>query len=95
MAVYLDLFHGRDTIDEDLNDWGDHGPSLGPFDSIQTTYLDHIRPVIGGESPGDFRFRDGMLVWRGKYFGDWCVVSEPAFPVEPIEATLQYLASQL
>jgi len=28
MPVYLELFHGRKSVDEELNDWGSQGPIL-------------------------------------------------------------------
>lgn len=91
MAVYLNLFHGRESVDEELETWGLDGPSLGPFDGIHTTYFDHIRPVIDGDSDGDFRFADGMLVWRGKFYGDWYVTSKPEKELEPLEETIAEL----
>jgi hypothetical protein len=31
MFVYLELYHGRHSPDENLDDWGFEGPVLGPF----------------------------------------------------------------
>lgn len=38
MSVYLYLFHGRATPDEDVEDWGCEGPAIGPLDYVHTTY---------------------------------------------------------
>ena len=93
MAVYLHLFHGRNHPDDDLDDWGFDGPSLGPFDAIQTTYFTHIRPIIDHDSPGDFRFEEDCFVWRGKFYGDWYVTGAPEIfrTLEPIEDTIAEL----
>lgn len=37
MSVYLYLFHGRATPDEDVEDWGCEGPAIGPLDYVHTT----------------------------------------------------------
>ena len=31
-GVYLHLFHGRAEPDQSLDDWGEQGPVLGPFE---------------------------------------------------------------
>src|SRR5690349_3416947 len=36
IGVLLELFHGRKSPDEELNDWGSSGPVLGPFRWIHT-----------------------------------------------------------
>jgi hypothetical protein len=41
--IYLRLFHGRDTITEDMDDWGYDGPVLGPFVYLHTTYAGDIK----------------------------------------------------
>ena len=49
MSVYLYLFHGRATPDEDVEDWGCEGPAIGPLDYVHTTYGSEvkIRGAIG------------------------------------------------
>lgn len=43
MAVYLHLFHGRDTVDQDMDDWGFDGPVIGPLDYAHITYMTDIK----------------------------------------------------
>ena len=43
MATYMKLFHGRNTPDEDLDDWGADGPIIGPLQWVHTTYGATIR----------------------------------------------------
>lgn len=42
-GVYLELFHGRRSLDQDMDDWGLEGPILGPFDWVHTTYGSEIK----------------------------------------------------
>ena len=75
MPVYLELFHGRKSVDEKLEDWGSRGPILGPFAFIHTTYAADIKvrtedgaeavlSLVGDETP-DLLFYDGI------FYGDW------------------------
>lgn len=38
--LYLVLFHGRKTPDEELEDWGSDGPCI-PIEGFHTTYGEH------------------------------------------------------
>lgn len=38
-GVYLHLFHGRDAVDQDMEDWGFDGPTIGPLRYVHLTYL--------------------------------------------------------
>lgn len=49
-AVYLHLFHGRDDPDQEMDDWGFRGPSLGPFRYVQTTYMCEIKFAMEREA---------------------------------------------
>jgi hypothetical protein len=37
--LYLRLYHGRATPDEQMEDWGSDGPVIGPLASIHVTYM--------------------------------------------------------
>ena len=39
----LNLFHGRNDPDEEMNDWGFQGPVLGGVEFVHITYTHHIR----------------------------------------------------
>jgi hypothetical protein len=77
MPVYLELFHGRKAMDEQLDDWGSQGPILGPLRYVHTTYatdikLETIDGVDGvlelhGEEVVDLLYYDGV------FYGDWSV----------------------
>lgn len=73
--VYLKLFHGRDTLTEELEDWGYDGPVIGPVPYVHTTYasdvkfhldgLDHMLPII-----------EGLVKHEGKFYGDFSITSD-------------------
>lgn len=82
MAVYLELFHGRKSVEEQLEDWGEQGPILGPFNFVHTTYATHLKiqttegiegdlHVVGPELPD-------LLYYDGIFYGDWSVFSPDA-----------------
>ena len=79
MSVYIKLFHGRRDPAQEMDDWGERGPILGPFRWVHTTYGRDIH--IGGECPpwdsvGDLHVRDGMVHYDGIWYGDWSVFDE-------------------
>ena len=49
MSVYLYLFHGRATPDEDVESWGCEGPAIGPLDYVHTTYGSEVK-IRGAEA---------------------------------------------
>jgi len=72
--IYLYLFHGRKNPDEQMDDWGEDGPTLGPLQYVHTTYRDDIKVLAAGAADsvvlstvGDCLYYDGM------YYGDWSV----------------------
>lgn len=78
--VYLELFHGRSTEDEVLDDWGEEGPVLGPFPFVHVTYGCHIKCQDSGLdlaiTPG------GLVPFGSKFYGDWSVFDEKHFHSE-------------
>lgn len=60
--IYLKLFHGRDTADEDLEDWGYEGPTLGPFKYMHITYLSDVKFAME---------REAFKVAFPEIFADW------------------------
>ena len=78
-AVYMRLLHGRLDPDERLKTWGFDGPVLGPFQAVHFTYKEHIR-CIRDDTVMDMElsFHDDLLVYDGKYYGDFEIVGEPS-----------------
>jgi len=76
MAVYLHLFHGRDSINDQLSDWGDNGPVLGPLPYVHVTYHSEIKI---GDDYEPLRIVRDLVLYKGKYYGDWSIFDEAAF----------------
>ena len=83
-GLYLGLFHGRDTPDEDMNEWGFEGPMIGPLRWVHTTYAftiriefvhesDALRYFSSAEVEQDLTFSGDMLAFGDQFFGDWTV----------------------
>ena len=77
-SVYIKLFHGRDDPEQDMDDWGYDGPTLGPFEAVCFTYCTHVRCFTDENNDEELclSFHDGMLVHDGKYYGDFEVVAK-------------------
>lgn len=77
--VYLHLFHGRTTAEEDMNDWGEDGPVLGPLSYVHTTYGTDIKitHAQSGED-GSLTIVGDMVRYGGKLYGDWSVFGSDA-----------------
>jgi hypothetical protein len=70
--VYLELFNGRRSIDEQMRAFGTPGPVLGPFPFMQTAYGDRLkfdRSVI-------IELIDGLIYYGGTFYGGWSVIDE-------------------
>lgn len=76
MSVYIELFHGRKSPDEELDDWGEIGPVLGPLDFVHTTYAGDIKVRTSAGVDGVLYLHEDMLYYAGMWYGDWSVFSE-------------------
>ena len=81
-GMYLKLLHGRSTIDEEMDDWGNDGPWIGPLAWFHCTYLANVGVgFTGGEElaamgtsndfPSPMSLHEGLLYYDGIYYGDW------------------------
>lgn len=81
-GMYLMLTHGRNSPDEELNDWGSTGLYIGPLRWVHITYNSSINicaandysqsgtgPMFAKYSP--LYFCNAMLHYNGVYYGDW------------------------
>jgi hypothetical protein len=70
----LKLFHGRNSPDDVLDDWGFDGPCLGPFEFLAFTYgslrLGTLDPDFFLETVDDLFFYDGQ------FYGDAIVSTD-------------------
>ena len=80
MPLYLELWHGRDYPDEQLDDWGKQGPVLGPFDYVHIVYLTHIQARYSNSDKvldmDEIRIVNDLILYAGVYYGDCAIHSE-------------------
>lgn len=88
-GLYLGLLHGRHAPNEQMDGWGFAGPAIGPLKWCHTTYACDIKIEFESAEDAalyfgqdhincDIEVDDDMIVFDGKYYGDWTV-----FYVEP------------
>lgn len=71
--MYLVFYHGRNTPDEHMDDWGFPGPIVGPFVSIHIVYgFIHLCDEVG-EYCDLIKANDTYPV-SNKYYGDISIV---------------------
>jgi hypothetical protein len=70
--LYLHLYHGRNTPDENLEDWGFRGPTFGPLDYFHITYLTTFR-FAREDLDCDLATAQDLFVFDGAYYGDLVV----------------------
>jgi hypothetical protein len=81
-GMYLKLLHGRAVADEEMDDWGDDGPWIGPLNWFHCTYLSDIGiGFTGGEElasqsynseiPSPIYLYQEMIYCDGMYYGSW------------------------
>jgi hypothetical protein len=83
MKVAIELFHGRTSPDEHLDDWGCQGPVF-LVEYVHVTYAGDLKlglPEPAGD--GDLRYVDDLVVYDGIYYGDWSVFPEALLQREP------------
>jgi hypothetical protein len=81
MPVYLELFHGRHSPDENIDGWGFEGPVLGPFAYVHTTYACDIKLEEIDETkimPANLIVVEDSVQYAGAYYGDWAVATATA-----------------
>ena len=76
MKVAIELFHGRRSPDEHLEDWGLQGPVF-LVDYVHVTYAGDLKlglPEPAGD--GDLHYVQDLVYYGGIYYGDWSVFPE-------------------
>lgn len=85
-GVYLRLWHGRPTLEEDMDDWGTDGPYIGPLQYAHTTYANDIKLEYAGpgrpaDMPLDLPIVEDCVFFEGVYYGDWSVFVVGQLPI--------------
>ena len=77
-CLYLFMYHGRKTPDQEMNDWGENGPHIGPLTYCSVTCCQAIAlGFADGYETGEcfshvgFGIHDDLLFFDGMYYGDW------------------------
>lgn len=74
-GVYIHLFHGRNNVDEAMDDWGFDGPVLGPLPYVHVTYMSDIKI---GDDFEPLQIKGDCVEYDGKYYGDWSMFNKQA-----------------
>lgn len=77
--VFLNLFHGRKHPDEQLDDWGSHGPIIGPVNVSMTYGTLKVYDSIWDHFE-DLTMFDDLVYYNGIYYGDMEII----IPGDPI-----------
>ena len=72
--LYLRLFHGRKTLTEDMEDWGEDGPIFEAYEWVHTTYAFHVKIDSPQHEFLDLNIRDDCIYYDGMWYGDWSVM---------------------
>lgn len=80
MSLYIHLFHGRKDPDQEMKDWGEGGPLLGPFEWVQVTYFKTVRCGLPDGNDIWLTRHDDMVFYDGMYYGDFDIVSSKKSP---------------
>ena len=85
-----------------MDDWGFDGPLIGPILWFHTTYALELKVLFATASVERLYFSearhpeqtylqlvDNMLVYNGKYYGDWAAYMVGPGEVETIDADLK------
>ncbi len=87
MPIYLELFHGRRSLTEQLDDWGSQGPILGPLAFVHTTYAADIKIETASGEDGVLYLcgdeRADLLYYDGVYYGDWSAFGAEVLEKQP------------
>ncbi len=85
----LRLFHGRRSPEESLADWGQEGPTLGPFESLHLTY-GTLRLDEGIELP----LINGLIHHEGVHYADAEITETPpiTLPTQALDTYRKQLA---
>ena len=67
--LYLRLFHGRNAVDEQLDDWGFDGPTIGPLSFVHVTFMRDVKFSASPEVMDRF-FPEVMAEWRAKGYSN-------------------------
>lgn len=74
--LYLRLYHGRKTREEDMQEWGTDGPTFGPLDCVHGAYLSTMQVYLQDGTRVPLPVIDDFILWDGVYYGDFVIFTE-------------------
>lgn len=86
--IYVYLYHGRKDPEEQMEDWGFDGPTIGPFETLQVTYAGHFKLHTEDDWVCDVQFHGELVQYGDNFYGDMIIAGSPAEGVEvtpPVE----------
>lgn len=81
--LYVELFHGRKNLSDDMEGWGEQGAIIGAVESVSFTYMSHIRLNDAQGEICDLPIVGDCIYWNGMYYGDFCIFHESWFDKNP------------
>jgi len=76
--LFVRLFHGRTSPDQELNDWGSEGPIIGPV-SIGMTYGTMKLQAPDGNDFDHLTGVEDLILVDGVFYGDLDVMEEDEY----------------
>lgn len=82
-GLYLNLYHGREDLSKDMNNWGSEGPLIGPLTRLKVTYLSSLILTFKTEQDAllygldidipELSTQEDCVEFNGVYYGDWSI----------------------
>ena len=73
--MYIHLYHGRTDPNQQMEDWGEDGPTFGPFICFHVTFLSEIQVQLEEGDWLGFKIEGGLIHYGGMYYGDFEIVA--------------------
>jgi len=80
-GLYLGLYHGRETVEKDIDNWGDNGPLIGPLKNIRVVYMTDIQLEFENRwdalkyglrlDQAELTVKADCVAYRNIFYGDW------------------------
>lgn len=77
-VIYVDLFHGRKTVEENLEEWGTHGPVFGPYRHVTVTYTGWIQCEKPNGDADFIKIVGDLVYYDEMYYGDFTMFGDPS-----------------
>ena len=74
--IYLDLFHGRKTLDENPEGWGEQGPVFGPYKHVTITYKSWIKCEKFDGDADFIKIVSDLVYYDEMFYGDFTIFGD-------------------